>query len=175
MPMKPQRPHPVTSTPQRSYGFTILEVLIALIVLSIGLLGLAALQATGTRNIHGSYLRSQAVIQAYDIADRIRANLPGLKAGGYTSLSGIPSSHQDCTGTSCSSQQMAEFDHFQWNTANANLLPNGTGTVAIATGVGGCTVANCVCTITVTWNEREDGTTVAKSFSTTFQPFSQPL
>jgi len=155
-------------------GFTLLEVLVALLVLSIGLLGLAALQASGTRYVHGSYLRSQAVIQAYDMADRIRANLPGVQAGDYTDLSGIPSTHSDCTSSSCSAAQMAQFDLWQWNTANAALLPAGAGTVTIAANTGGCVVANCICTITVDWHEVEQTGTVAKTFSTTFQPFSQP-
>jgi len=155
-------------------GFTLLEVLVALLVLTIGLLGLAALQASGTRYVHGSYLRSQAVIQAYDMADRIRANLPGVQAGAYTSLSGIPSSPPDCLGSTCSPGDMATFDLWQWNTANAALLPAGAGSVAIAANTGGCAVANCICTITVSWNEVESTGTVAKTFSTTFQPFSQP-
>jgi type IV pilus assembly protein PilV len=155
-------------------GFTLLEVLVALLVLTIGLLGLAALQASGTRYVHGSYLRSQAVIQAYDMADRIRANLPGVQAGDYTDLSGIPSTHSDCTSSSCSAAQMAQFDLWQWNTANASLLPSGAGTVTIAANPGVCAVANCVCTITVSWNEVERTGTVAQTFSTTFQPFSQP-
>jgi len=162
-----------TATPKDA-GFTLLEVLVALLVLSIGLLGLAALQASGTRYVHGAYLRSQAVIQAYDMADRIRANLPGVQTGGYTDLSGIPSTHSDCIGSSCSAAQMAQFDLWQWNTANASLLPSGAGTVTIAANPGVCAVANCVCTITVSWNEVERTGTVAKTFSTTFQPFSQP-
>jgi len=153
-------------------GFTLLEVLVALLVLSIGLLGLAALQASGTRYVHGSYLRSQAVIQAYDMADRMRANLPGVQAEDYKDLSGIPSTHSDCIGSSCSAAQMAQFDRWQWNTANDALLPSGAGTVTAANP--GCVVANCIWTITVGWNEVERTGTVAKTFSTTFQPFSQP-
>lgn len=163
----------------RYAGFTLMEVLVALVVLSVGLLGLAALQATGTRYIHGSYLRSQVVVQAYDMADRMRVNLPGVKAGAYNNMSGIPSSHPNCSGNSsannCTATEMAQFDLWHWNTTNAALLPSGTGSVVVATGVGGCAVANCICTITINWNEIDDGVPVAKSFSTTFQPFSQPL
>jgi type IV pilus assembly protein PilV len=160
----------------RNAGFTLMEVLIALVVLSIGLLGLAALQATGTRNIHTSYLRSQAVVQAYDMADRMRSNLQGVSAGYYSDLSGIPTSPPDCTSTQCNPEQLAELDLAQWNIANRDVLPGpGAGTVTIATGTGGCAIANCICTITVSWDEIEGGTSVTKSFVTTFQPFSQPL
>ena len=62
----------------RSQGFTLIEVLIAIIVLSIGLLGLAGLQLTSLRNSNSAYTRSQAVILSYDIVDRIRANRVGF-------------------------------------------------------------------------------------------------
>ncbi len=71
-------------------GFSLLEVLIALLVLSIGLLGLAGLQGTGLRYNHSAYLRSQATFQTYDMADRMRANLRGVQQGDYNNVSGIP-------------------------------------------------------------------------------------
>src|SRR3569623_1233592 len=63
----------------RQRGFTMLEVLISVVVLSIGLLGIAGLQATGQRNNHSAYLRSQATALAYDMIDRqtqLTARLP---------------------------------------------------------------------------------------------------
>jgi len=57
-----------------SCGFNLLEVLIAILVLAIGLIGLAALQSVGLRSGHGAYLESQATLLAYDMSDRIRAN-----------------------------------------------------------------------------------------------------
>ena len=64
----------------RERGFSIIEVLIALIVLAIGLLGLAALQAQGLRFNHDAYVRTQATNLAYDIVDRMRANRTNLAA-----------------------------------------------------------------------------------------------
>ena len=61
---------------KRQYGFTLLEVLIALLILSIGLLGLAALQTTGLRSNQMASMRTLATEAAYDITDRMRAN-PG--------------------------------------------------------------------------------------------------
>ena len=55
-------------------GFTLLEVLITLIVLSVGLLGLAGLQTMSLRNNHDAYLRNQATIQANDLVERLRGS-----------------------------------------------------------------------------------------------------
>ena len=62
-------------------GFTLLEVMIALLILSIGLLGLAALQATSLKINHGALLRTQATFLTYDMMDRLRANRTAALAG----------------------------------------------------------------------------------------------
>ena len=59
-------------------GFTLIEVLIAMLVLAVGLLGLAGLQATSLKNNQSAYNRSQATQLAYDMADRMRANVAGV-------------------------------------------------------------------------------------------------
>ena len=56
-------------------GFTLIEVLIAMLVLAVGLLGLAGMQATGIRNNLSAYNRSLATQLAYDMADRMRSNV----------------------------------------------------------------------------------------------------
>jgi type IV pilus assembly protein PilV len=66
-------------------GFTLIEVLVTLFILAIGLLGLAGLLFEGMRNNQGSYLRTQASIMAYDMADRMRANSD--QASGYQGFS----------------------------------------------------------------------------------------
>jgi len=157
----------MTTKPSR--GFTLLEILIALLILSVGLLGLAGLQVNGLRSNQDSYYLSQAMAQAYDMADRIRANRTG--AGSYNGISGIPSSDPDCTSKSCSSADMETHDLFQWNTANKNLLPNGQGRVAVA---GNSLI------ITVMWNQLRnkatgtgcgsDPTVDLTCFQTSFQP-----
>ena len=127
-------------------GFTLLEILVAIVVLSIGLLGLAGLQALSLNNNQLAYYRSIASQQAYDMADRIRANLVGAAAGNYNNLTtGLPGGNPDCFTAACSVANIAIFDHRQWNTMNARLLPTGNGTVA---GAGGAFV------ITVMWTEK---------------------
>ena len=58
----------------RQRGFTLLEVLIAVMLLAVGLLGLAGLQAVSLRNNHSAYLRSQATMLTYEIIDSMRTN-----------------------------------------------------------------------------------------------------
>lgn len=111
-------------------GFTLIEALIALVVLSIGLLGLANLQAIGLRQNNTAYQRSQATLQAYDMADRMRANLTAVSGGYYNNPTG--STHPECSSAAgCTTAQMAEQDFYEWNLANARLLPDGTGVVCI--------------------------------------------
>lgn len=65
--------HKIT-THKTTYGFTLLEVLIAMVVFAIGMLGLAGMQGTALKDNNDAYMRSQAVFFAYDMGDRIRAN-----------------------------------------------------------------------------------------------------
>ncbi|MHB8744288.1 MAG: type IV pilus modification protein PilV [Sulfuricaulis sp.] len=119
-------------------GFSLIEVLIALLILSIGLLGLAALQTVDLRYNRQSYQRTQAVFQAYDMIDRIRANPTGLTNGDYNAVTFgqgnnlIPSTI--CSQQSCNPDQLATYDIDKWNTANASLLTNGQGTIYLSNG-----------------------------------------
>lgn len=134
-------------------GFSLLEVLVALLVLSIGLLGLAALQTTGLKFSQQSYQRTQATLQAYDMLDRIRANPLGKTAGKYSSvaLGYRPSSPPSCvtggTPGTCDFNQMADYDIDQWNLANASLLSEGRGQVSIS--------GSSVYVITIKWKEND--------------------
>ncbi len=117
------------SPPNRSAGFTLIEVLIAVLVLSIGLLGLAALQTSGLGMNHSAYLRSQATILAADMADRMRANRAGLSAYDNTGTT-APTAVAGCTSTAgCNSTQLAQDDMAAWAADVAAQLPSGVGIV----------------------------------------------
>lgn len=66
-----------------SRGAGLIEVLIAVLVMAIGLLGIAAMQASALRNSQSALERSQAVVQTYAILDSMRANRPAALAGAY--------------------------------------------------------------------------------------------
>jgi len=98
-------------------GFTLIEVLVTVLVLALGLLGMAGLQSLGIRNTHSAYLLSQATAEAYNILDCIRANRTAAEAGAYNiSLGSTPS------GAS-----LAAGDLANWKARLANVLPSGQG------------------------------------------------
>ena len=113
-------------------GFSLLEVLIALVIFSFGLLALAALMAKGLQHNTSALHRSYASSQAYDMADRIRANHLGAAENRYHS---IPDSlsNPDCISDGCTPAQMAQFDHWEWSVTNAAVLPAGSGKVVLRT------------------------------------------
>ena len=135
-------------------GFTLLEILIAVVVLSIGLLGIAGLQALGQQSNHSAYLRSQATVLAYDMIDRMRANRVAVQNGNYNAVDTTANTYTDpgCVSSSCSSSQMAQYDMYDWQQELANELPTGNGTVA---GAG----AGSVFTVTVMWDDDRNGST----------------
>ena len=136
-----------------------------MLIFGIGLLGLASLHVTGQRYSHDAYLRSQAIIQAYDIADRMRVNLQGVDDGAYDAIA-PPAATPDtsCFATSCTAAQLAAIDIAEWQSANAAVLPTGQGTVA-SNGDG-------TFTITVSWDEDRSGAITADdpNFSTRIRP-----
>lgn len=136
---------------RKQSGFSMLEVLITVLILSFGLLGMASMVTTGMKSNNTSHYRSVATQQTQDIADRMRANLTGVRNGTYNNLAtNIPTS-SDCAATACDATQMAVYDHAQWNTANSRVLPGGLGTVAGNLAIGFL--------ITVMWTEKEMGNT----------------
>lgn len=143
----------MNNTTQAQQGFTLIEILVAVVVLAIGLLGLAGLQANSLKFNNSAYQRSVASMMAYDMLDRIRANRDGLIAGNYNSHGpgdGNFPADPGCIASGCSTANIASYDAYQWGQQLGNLLPAGTGEI---TGNG----ANSVFTITVMWDDERTG------------------
>jgi type IV pilus assembly protein PilV len=152
---------PTMRNPKRLSGFTLIEVLISLVVLAIGLLGLAALQAEGLKNNQNAYARSQATQLAYDLADRIRANLAAKSS--YTTIDpSTATTVASCTTTAgCNAAQMAQNDLYEWYSALTDALPLGVGTIAVD-------ASGKIYTVSVRWDEDHDGN-LDHVFQTSFE------
>jgi len=148
-------------------GFSMIELLVAVLVMGIGVLGITGLQMVSLQNNRGALLRGEAVQLAYDMLDRVRAN-PGSNYGGLN-LGAAPPAATNCHANNCTEAQMVTFDQAVWKCSlglwntNANCaalrngvilptaanqpgLPSGDGRVAVNAGTG-------IVTITVQWQE----------------------
>ncbi len=135
---------------RKSKGFSLVEVLIALIIMSVGMLGIAGLYVQSMQAGRTSMLRHHAVTLAGDIADRIRAN-PTAGAA-YTAT---PGADNNCVGTGadCDVAEMAAHDIFLWRAqANDFLPPMGDGSEQVIVAFDGAALPPTF-TITVRWDE----------------------
>ena len=145
-------------------GFTLIEVLVSALILSIGLVGVAGLQAVSLKNNQSAYMRSQASALAYDLADRMRSNVNGANAGSYVPANAAATSNCKTT-TGCTVQQLAQNDLAEWNASLATNLPLGVGFVCIdSTPYDGASPASPACdgngtqfSVKVWWDENRDG------------------
>jgi type IV pilus assembly protein PilV len=142
-----------------SKGFTLIEVLIAVLILSVGLLGVAGTLVTAAHSASSNYLKQQGVQYAYGIVDRMHSNPhaadnPTSSNNPYVVSLTAPAATiaNDCTSASCTQAQMAAYDVWQWQTELKNNLPNGLGSVAV-TG-GGSDGKTAIVTVTVQWSDQ---------------------
>jgi type IV pilus assembly protein PilV len=143
------------TNPLQREGFTLLEVLIALLVLSIGLLGIGKLMMLSARANDSAYMRSQATALGYTMLDAMRANRQAAISNGYDTAVVAPALQGCAVASPCNSGQQAQNDAFLWNQSLATELPGGTGTVVTALAPDVLTGANNVtATVTVTWVDK---------------------
>lgn len=135
------------STPKRLRGTSLIEVLVAIVVLSTGLLGMVALQAKALRNNQSALERSQGVVYSYSIIDRMHSNLTNI--ANYARVIGDTTP----TGTDLASVDMAAW---------LGELRAALGSAADASIV----LAGNVATITVQWQDTRATQNSATSSST---------
>ena len=147
----------VITFPKHNTGFTLLEVMVAMVIFSIGMLGLAGIQGTSLQNNNVAYMRTIAMQQSYNMSDIIRANtdFDGTVDSSFDSISSTLGSVPtacivDNNSTECTTAQMAAFDIYHWKRSLQNELPSGRGKV---------TKTGNVYEIIIMWDEKRTGVT----------------
>jgi len=135
----------------RHAGFSLLEVMIANVILAIGVLGISALQITSNVMTESSMHRAQAAALAVEIVERMRVNTSEAKAGSYN-ITTLPTLTSDCSGTSadCTTGQMKDHDLRVWSARVVDLLPSGTATISSTVDSGTVPVD---ITVTMQWDD----------------------
>jgi type IV pilus assembly protein PilV len=155
------------------HGFFLVEVLVSIVIISIGLLGLALLHAVAVAKGNSSLLRSKATELSYAMADRIRVNLIASGAGAYASLTpGSGLTDPGCISVNCTPAQLAVSDYLEWNAEVASSLPQGAGVVCVdSTPDDGtptapaCDGVGSVLVVKVFWSEKAgQGQTTPQTF-----------
>jgi type IV pilus assembly protein PilV len=131
----------------RESGFSLVETLVALVVLSVGMIGIAALHGQSLGAARSAQFRTVAINLAADMADRIRVNRLGQAA--YAGAA----ANNNCDptyggGVDCTAAQMAAHELLLWNQQVQQRLPNGQTQVLFNNGTAPPTY-----TITVSWTE----------------------
>ena len=148
----------------RKRGFSLIEVLVTLVIITIGIMGLITLQMVSAKNVSNAELRSLAGYFVYDMTERMRANPAGVNAGSYNTIDGSAIDPGTDCSSGCGFATLAQYDAFIWNdminnsfannsptTPNSpssarGLGPGAAGTVSLAAGVY---------TIAVRWQEQD--------------------
>lgn len=140
-------------------GVTLIEVLAALVIISIGLLGIASLQANSLKLNHSAYLRSQATELAYEMVERMRANRDQARLGNYDLA---------LTSAAPAGADLISTDQAAWINEITRVLPNGQGSITSTQVTAGPPPLRRV-TVTVNWF---DDRTLAGSVTDDFSNFS---
>ncbi len=148
-------------------GVTLLEMLVTLLILSIGLLGVAALQSRGQQVSVASYVRTQATMLGNEIMEQILINSEFAKNDVIENGTGIgkgyvanvkPTTNINCDSSTCTTTELRNYDLVQWYDHLAEALPGGTGTISatrIPEPPNGDTSDQVRYIISIQWNLRD--------------------
>jgi type IV pilus assembly protein PilV len=129
-------------------GFSLLEVMITMLIVSFGLLGIGGIIVISLKNNQGSYARGQATLMVNDMVDRMRANRGVAEAS--------PSPYNLALTATPAGATVAATDLAEWRAALATSIPSGTGSVVVND-------ASKKVTITVQWDDSRGTTDTANN------------
>ena len=167
-------------------GFSLIEVLISLLILSIGLLGLGGLQLSSLKGANNAHFRTVASLAVTDMVDRMRSNPLAVANNFYTATLGI--THCDTaltkvceSGNECSAEELATYDLYRVNCGvSAGVYQTGGVQFDLPQSalIVGCEIPPCTTgmehTVLVSWNEADDDDaddeSQARSYELSFIP-----
>jgi type IV pilus assembly protein PilV len=148
-------------------GFSMLEILVTLFLITMWLLASAGVQSSSLQYSKAAQFRTQAVYLATELSERMQANTTAAITGRYAISGTVAAAGTNCTTAACSSDGLAAFDIAEWSARVAATLPSGTATVTPRA------VANPITyDIVINWSDRRTDRTYsttgsAESFSYT--------
>lgn len=158
-------------------GFTLMEVMIASFVLSVGMLGSTAMMLRGLQQADTTNYQAVAVELATNMAERMRSNVAGVSAGAYDNFNANMAANSATVGAACiaacSSAAVATYHADIWGVELNDLFPTGSATATVVSDSPG--TANAVFRITVNWSGftrtgTDTATTQTQSYVMIFQP-----
>ena len=144
-------------------GFTLIEVVVAVLILAVGILGAAGMQSVGVRESQNTYFRSQANLLVIDMANKMLANQEQASLGEQSIYTEEAPNSASCDfdGASCNADDIAEMDIVRWEQAvQSSGLPNAGQAIEFVGDVRVQGVAvTAIYDIQVFWDERREGVT----------------
>jgi type IV pilus assembly protein PilV len=146
-----------------SAGFSLLEALISVVVLSTGVLSMGHLMLTAQKSSDDAAQRAVAAVLGNAILDGMRANMSDASLGSASAYnaqltsSSSSGDSSNCVGTSsCSAAELAQAQLADW-TQQLGALPHGQGSIAVATSTDASGTSYSVATVTIFWNAQRAG------------------
>jgi type IV pilus assembly protein PilV len=168
----------------RQRGVSLIEVLMAVLIFSISLIGMAGLMMMATRSNQAAYLRTQVAFLASNMADRMRANPAAVWNGNYNTTT-VSTTITDCSTVNCTPAQLAQHDLGAWGSQLTSFLPtpvisincdnSGAGYVPAGNQVSMTPPYGGTCKMSISWSERQTGdvnnsSAISQQFAWEFQP-----
>jgi len=121
----------ISNPPNKQTGFSLIEVMVATVIISVGLVGLATTMTNSMRFDNQAFLGSQAIFLANNMAEKLHSNRHAAADGDYDDIDPL-SAPTGCTNSKgCKPRDLAKYDVFEWKNQLAELLPEGKGRVCV--------------------------------------------
>jgi len=164
-----------TGASKKQAGVGLLEILITIVLLSIGFLAAATMQVQGLRFSQSAYYQSQAYFLANDMINRMRTNTEGVKSGQYNGIeTSASATDPGCADKACSAAEIAQQDLYEWGgyfharEQTANFIPALPSSDKVAASAKVIAIDDDIWSVQLTWSEIVNGGVKAETLSVNF-------